>query len=361
MSRFIRPHLAGIVPYAPGKPTSEVERELGIAEAVKLASNENPVGPSPRAVLAARAVLEGLHRYPDPDPHALRHKLAAQLAVDPSELVFGHGSNEIIDLLCRTFAGPEHHAVIGTPSFACYRLSLLAAGVPFSEIPLDRGLFWNAGRLLEAVRPETRLLLLDNPNNPTSTHLGKDGLHQLLSGLPEHVIPVIDEAYVHFADAPDYASALEHRALHPNLIVLRTFSKAYGLAAMRAGFAVAPAALIEDLERVRVPFNLNTLAQVAALAALDDIEHISRCVALNRSERARLSAELTALGLQVAPSQTNFLCVELAQDAPRVFEALLARGVIVRTIGNLPRHLRISVGLPSENTRLLAALREVLA
>jgi histidinol-phosphate aminotransferase len=360
VSSFLRPHLRGIVPYAPGKPIEEVERELGIAEAVKLASNENPVGPSPRALAAIQAALAGTHRYPDPDAHALRRRLAAVHGVAPSELIFGHGSNELIDLMCRTFAGPDDHAVIGTPSFACYRLSLLAAAVPMTEVPLDAGLFWNADRLLEAVRPATRLLFLDNPNNPTSTHLGQGGLARLLDELPAHVIPVVDEAYVHFADAPDYTSALELRAGSPNLIVLRTFSKAYGLAAARAGYAIAPSALVEDLERVRVPFNLNALAQAGALAALDDAEHVARCVELNRNERARLSRALRELGLEVAPSQTNFLCVELARDAAAVFQALLERGVIVRTIGPMPRHLRISVGLPDENTRLLHALREVL-
>jgi len=253
-------HLAAIAPYVPGKPAEALERELGIASAVKLASNENPIGPSPRALEAARAALGQAHRYADSDAYALRTALGQRLSVAADELAFGHGSNELIDLLCRTFAGPEQHAVIGAPSFACYRLSLLAAQVPFTEVPLDDGLFWNADRLLEAVRPNTRLLFLDNPNNPTSTHVPRAGLVRLLSGLPAHVIPVVDEAYLQFADAPDYVSALELRALHPNLVVLRTFSKAYGLASLRAGYAVAPAQLVSAIERVRLPFNLNGLA-----------------------------------------------------------------------------------------------------
>lgn len=361
LSPLALPHLASIAPYVPGKPAEELERELGIARAVKLASNENPIGASPRALEAAREALAQAHRYADSDAHALRTALSRRLAVASEELAFGHGSNELIDLVCRTFAGPEQHAVIGVPSFACYRLSLLAAQVPFTEVPLDEGLFWNADRLLEAVRSNTRLLFLDNPNNPTSTHLPRSGLERLLSGLPLHVIPVIDEAYLQFADAPDYASALELRALHPNLVVLRTFSKAYGLASLRAGYAVAPVELVSALERVRLPFNLNGVAQAAALAALDDEAHLSKVVSCNRSERARLSAALSELGFRVAPSQANFLCAELpSSDARTMFEALLQKGVIVRPMGGMPRQLRTSVGLPEENDRLTAALRELL-
>jgi histidinol-phosphate aminotransferase len=302
------------------------------------------------------------HRYADSNAHALRSELAALFGVTPGEIAFGHGSNELIDLLCRTFAGPEQHAVLGVPSFACYRLSLLAAQVPFTEVPLDEGLYWNVDRLLEAVRPNTRLLFLDNPNNPTSTHVSGPELERLLRGLGPDVIPVIDEAYFHYCDAPDYQSALRMRALHPNLIVLRTFSKAYGLASLRAGFAVGPAELLADLDRVRIPFNLNGVVQAAALAALGDHEHLQRVVEVNREQRARLSAELPRLGLRVAPSQANFLCVQLPAGRPAnaMYQALLHKGVIVRPFGAMSRHLRVSVGLAEENSRLLSALRELL-
>jgi histidinol-phosphate aminotransferase len=311
--------------------------------------------------------------------HALRSALAKQLAVDPGELAFGHGSNELIDLLCRAFAGPDDHAVLGAPSFVCYRLSLLAAQVPISEVPLDQGVYWNVDRLLAAVKPNTRFVFVDNPNNPTSTHVPRPALERLLRGLGPNVIPVIDEAYLHFADAPDYVSALDLRdsdaapalrggaslrGLHPNLVVLRTFSKAYGLAALRAGYAVGPAWLLRDLERVRVPFNVNGAAQAAALAALDDHAHLRRVVAHNSEQRALLTSELSRLGFTVAPSQANFLCVELPARtqlaAAAMFTALLGKGVIVRPIGGMPRHLRISIGLVDENARLLAALRELL-
>jgi histidinol-phosphate aminotransferase len=362
ISRLTRPHIAAIAPYEPGKPPEELERELGITAAVKLASNENPLGASSRALEAACGAVLQAHRYADSNAHALRTELAARFDVAPGELAFGHGSNELIDLASRTFAGPEHHAVLGVPSFACYRLSLLAAQVPFTEVPLDDGLFWNVDRLLEAVRPSTRLLFLDNPNNPTSTHVPGAALERLLRGLGPDVIPVIDEAYVHYCDATDYKSALRMRDLHPNLIVLRTFSKAYGLASLRAGFAIGPAQLMSDLERVRIPFNLNGVVQAAALAALEDHEHLQRVVTVNREQRDGLTAELTQLGLRVAPSQANFLCVELpaGMQAAATYQALLRKGVIVRPFGAMSRHLRISVGLPEENSRLLSALRELL-
>ena len=360
MARLPRPHLDGLEAYAPGKPAEELERELGIREAIKLASNENPLGPSPRALVAMREAAAAVHRYPDTHAHALRARLSALHGVRPDEIAFGHGSNELIDLICRAFAGPEDHAVIGTPSFVCYRLSLRAADVATTEVPLDGGLYWNAEHLLDAVRPNTKLLFLDNPNNPTSTHLPAAALRRLLSALPAHVVPVLDEAYAHFADAPDYQSALELRSLARNLIVLRTFSKAFGLAAARVGYAIGPAELLSYLPRLGVPFNVSSMAQAGALAALDDVEHVTRCISTNASERARVTAALQALGLRVAPSQTNFLCVEFAEPAQRLFQDLLRRGVIVRPIGDLPRHLRISIGLPTENERLLAALREAL-
>jgi histidinol-phosphate aminotransferase len=360
LSSFARPHLRRLTPYSAGKPIEELERELGIRDVVKLASNENPIGPSPRALDAMRAALAELHRYPDTDMFALRARVAALHGVGGDELSFGNGSNHVIDLICRTFAGPEDHAVIGSPSFVCYRLFLAAADVATTEVPLDHGLFWNPDRMLAALRPNTRLLFLDNPNNPTSTHLGREGLTHLLSGLPDTVIPVIDEAYVQFVDAADYTSAIELRSLSPNLIVLRTFSKAYGLAAARVGYAVGPNSLIADLERVRTAFNVNGVALAGALAALDDRAHLDRVVELNRGERVRLSTALAELGLSVAPSQTNFVLVQLPTEAEPIYEALLRNGVITRTLGGLPRQLRISIGLPAENAKLLHALREVL-
>jgi histidinol-phosphate aminotransferase len=358
---LVAAHIESLSPYVPGKPADELERELGIVGAVKLASNESALGPSVQVVEAVRAAAAALHVYPDDVSAALRTKLAELHGVHSTELAFGHGSNELIDLIVRAFATPDEHAVIGVPSFACYGLSLHAANIPTSTVPLRAGLFWDLHAVRKALRPETKLVFLDNPCNPTSTHIPALGLRAFLAELPESVIAVVDEAYFEFADAPDYQSALGMRDVRERLLVLRTFSKAYGLAALRVGYAIGNATLISYLQRVRVPFNVNTLAQVAALAALEDSAHLRRCVALNSAERARVSRALEGLGLAVAPSQTNFLCVQLDRPAGTVYDALLRGGVIVRPFGPpLHRHLRISIGLPADNDRLLATLPAVL-
>ncbi len=362
MTPLVAPHIEAVKPYVPGKPVEELERELGIRGAVKLASNENPLGPSPKALDAIARAANEIHRYPDAHAHALRVRLAAHHRIAPGELAFGCGSNELIDLVVRTFAGPSDHAVIGAPSFVCYGMSLRVANVPVTEVPLRHALYWDLDAMHAALRPNTKLVFLDNPNNPTSTHIARSALEAFLRALPASVIPVIDEAYFEFADASDYASALEMRKLHDRLVVLRTFSKAHGLAALRAGYAVASEAMVGYLDRVRAPFNVGTLAQVAALASLDDAEHLARYIALNQRERVRVSAALSAHGLSVAPSQANFLCVGLGRPAAPVYERLLRAGVIVRPFGPpLEKHLRISIGLPAENDRLLAALPQALA
>ncbi|HKP64110.1 MAG TPA: histidinol-phosphate transaminase [Polyangiales bacterium] len=358
---LVAPHVAAVQAYVPGKPPEELERELGIHNAVKLASNENPLGPSAAVVQAIRAAAETTHRYPDDRTYALRVALAARLSVEPDELAFGHGSNELIDLCVRAFATPAEHAVIGAPSFSCYGISLRAAGIPTTVVPLRDQLYWDMPALAAAVRPNTKLVFIDNPNNPTSTHVPRAELERFLSEIDPSVIVVIDEAYFDFADSADYISALELRRSRERLIVVRTFSKAYALASLRVGYAIGRPELVSNLDRIRVPFNANGLAQSAALAALSDRAHLERVVALNTSERARLGAALTRLGFAVAPSQTNFLCVDIGRPSAPVFDALLRKGVIVRAFGApLDRHLRISVGLPDENDRLLEVLPEVL-
>ncbi|HEY8432668.1 MAG TPA: histidinol-phosphate transaminase [Sandaracinaceae bacterium] len=359
---LVPPYVERLSPYVPGKPVEELERELGIKNAIKLASNESPLGPSPRALAAVREYASGAHRYPDAACWALRTELAAHHGIDRGELVMGNGSNEIIDLVCRTFASPADHAIIGAPSFVCYHLGLTAANVPFDTVPLRDHLYWDVDAMLDRVRPETRLLFLANPNNPTGTYVGRAALEKLLTELPPWVLAVVDEAYVQFADAPDYVSALELRGTHERLMVLRTFSKAYGLAALRVGYAIAPASIVGYLDRTRAPFNVNALAQVAARAALEDPEHVARYVELNRKERARLTAALEELGLTVAPSQANFVLVDFARPGHEVYERLLRMGVIVRPMPPpIDSWLRITVGLPEENDRLLACVRELLA
>jgi histidinol-phosphate aminotransferase len=351
-----------LVPYSPGKPLEELERELGIKNAIKLASNENPVGPSPKAVEAMRAHAAEVHRYPDAATFALRGDLAAHHDVHMDEIVLGNGSNEIIDLICRTYAGPADHGVIGVPSFVCYHLGLTAANVPFDAVPLREHLYWDLDAMMEKVRPETKLLFVANPNNPTGTHVGKEALSKLLRELPEQVVAVIDEAYVQFADADDYVSALELRDLRERLLVLRTFSKAYGLAANRVGYAIGPKHVVSYLNRVRAPFNVGTLGQVAARAALTDQAYVDDYVEMNAEQRARLTEELTGLGLTVAPSQANFVFVDFGRPNQEVYDRMLRMGVIIRPMpAPVDTWLRVTVGLPEENDRFLGAVRELLA
>jgi len=354
-------HIEALLPYVPGKRVEDLERELGITGAVKLASNENPLGPSLHALAAAKATAERAHLYPDDQALALSLALAGVYGVSRAEIGIGHGSNELIDLIVRTFAGPADHAIVGVPTFACYPLSLAAANVPITPVPLRENLFWDLPALRRALRPETKLVFLDHPGNPTSTHIPADELRAFVRELPADVILVIDEAYAEFATASDFASALSMRDLRERLIVLRTFSKVYGLAALRVGYAISTPEIIGYLQRLRVPFNASAIAQAAAVAALADLEHLRRSVEHNSQERARVTAALSGLGLRVAPSQTNFVCVALERPAALVYQGLLREGVIVRPFGPpLHRHLRVSLGLTHENDRFLSALPRVL-
>jgi histidinol-phosphate aminotransferase len=276
------------------------------------------------------------------------------------DICVGNGSNELIDLLCRTFGSRDEHAVFGDPSFVCYWLGCTAADMPFTKVPLRDHVAWDVGALLAAVKPETKLLFVAHPNNPTGAHVPSVDLRRLLTHLPERVIAVVDEAYVEFADAPDYETALAMRDLRERLVVLRTFSKAYGMAGLRVGYAIAPPALVGYLNRVRAPFNVNAIAQAAARAALGDREHVERYVALNRVERGKLSRALPELGVRVAPSQANFVLADFGMPNGNVYDRLLRMGVIIRPMPPpIDTSLRITVGLPEENERLLAAIREL--
>lgn len=359
MSALVTPSISLLRPYEAGKPIEELARERGIADAVKLASNENPLGPSPKAVEAMRAVLGDVNRYPDANAYRLRERIAAVLGVSMAEVLHGNGSNELLDLLVRTFTTAADHVVFANPSFVVYQLAAMAHGVPFTAVPLANDTH-DLTAMANAVTPATKLIFIANPNNPTGTYVGLAALEQFLREVPKHVIVAVDEAYAEYAEAPDYPDALSLRGLRERLVVFRTFSKIYGLAALRVGYAVGPAELIDYMNRVRAPFNVSTVAQAAALAALDDSDHVARSRTLNTAERARLSAGLEGLGLRVTPSQANFVYVAVPVPAQEIYESLLDRGVIVRAFGALPRHLRITVGTERENDRLLAALREVL-
>ena len=361
MSDLAAPHILALTAYEPGKPEDELKRELGIDDVVKLASNENPYGPSPRAIEALSDPALQLHRYPDPRGHDLREALAAHHNVPAEQLCLGNGSNELIDLLCRVFASRGEHAVFGHPSFPCYRIGSVAQELSYTAVPLRDHLHWNVDDLLDAVTAETKLLFVSNPNNPTGSYIAKGELERLLRSLPEHVLAVIDEAYLEYADADDFAPATLFRDARGRLAILRTFSKAYGLAALRVGYVIGTAELVAHLNRLRAPFNVGTPGQIAAKAALADAGHLRASIEATLRDRAKLTQALTGAGLQVAPSQANFVLVDVQRPGRAVYEALLHEGVIVRAMPDpLESWIRVTVGKREENERFLHSLRRVL-
>ena len=352
-----------IAPYIPGKPTSELAREFGLAERdiVKLASNENPRGPSPAVRAAIAAATDELCRYPDGNGFALKAALAARFAVGPEQIVLGNGSNDILELVTQAFLQPGDAAVYSRHAFAVYPLATQARGAHGIEVAaLEMGHDLPAMR--RAVTPQTRVVFVANPNNPTGTWIPPAPLAAFVASVPEDVIVVLDEAYNEYLADDQQAASAGWIAAHPNLIVSRTFSKAYGLAALRVGYGIMHAKVADMLNRVRQPFNVNALAQAAALAALEDGAYVEESRALNRTGMRQLEAGLEALGVAWVPSHANFLLVEVG-DAGTVYGRLLRQGVIVRPVANygLPSWLRVTVGLPDENARFLAALRSALA
>jgi histidinol-phosphate aminotransferase len=361
MSDLAAPHILALTAYEPGKPEEELRRELGIDDIVKLASNENPHGPSPKAVAAVSGEALALHRYPDPRGYDLRVALSAHHGVAEDELCLGNGSNELIDLLCRVFVSRGEHVVFGQPSFPCYRIGSIAQELPFTAVPLREHLHWNVDDLLRAITPETKLLFVANPNNPTGSYIGETDLERLLRELPEEVLAVVDEAYVEYVDAEDFVDATKLRDTRQRLAILRTFSKAYGLAALRVGYVIGSPELVSDINRLRAPFNVGTAGQVAARAALRDQAHLRTAVEATVRERHALAGSLQSLGLRTAPSQANFVLVDVGRPGRAVYEALLRQGVIVRPMPPpIESWLRVTVGLPEENARFLDALQRVL-
>lgn len=360
MPKLVTDAIELLRPYEAGKPMEELARELGISDAVKLASNENPLGPSQKALEAMRAASAQVNRYPDAAAYRLRERLAGVHGVRMDEVLQGAGSNELIELLIRTFTTGAKHIVFAEPSFVAYRMSALAHGTPFTAVPLKQQTH-DLDALAEAVRANTALVFIANPNNPTGTYVARAELSAFLRRVPAEVIVAVDEAYFEYADVPDYPDSLTLRGDRERLVVLRTFSKIHALAALRVGYAIGPADLIDYMNRLRLPFNCNALAQEAALAALDDSEHVANSREMNRLERARLAAGLAELGGLVAPTQANFVFVDFARPARLIYDELLKKGVIVRTFATLPSSLRITVGTPRENDRLLTALAQVLA
>jgi histidinol-phosphate aminotransferase len=355
---FIR----SIEPYRPGKPVEEVERELNI-HAIKLASNENPLGPSPLAVEAIRKFLSSLHRYPDGGGYYLRQKLAARLGVELERIFLGNGTCEVIDLCARVLLHcPDDEALTCTGSFPLYYTSVRATGARLVALPL-RDYTFDLPAIAAAISPRTRVVILANPNNPTGTHFTADAFDAFLARVPAEVLVVLDEAYYEYVERKDYSRSIALVRAGRNLLVLRTFSKVYGLAGLRIGYGVGPEDLLAQMNKIRAPFNTASISQVAALAALDDAAHVARSVEMNRAGLEQLAQGLARLGVKFVPSVANFVFVEFASDAEARADDLLKLGVIVRPLAwmGFSNAVRVTVGSREENDKFLQALAQICA
>jgi histidinol-phosphate aminotransferase len=351
----------GLSPYQPGKPIEELERELGIKNIIKLASNENPLGIPTSAAAAIEKALPQLALYPDGSAFGLKSKLAGKLSVDAAQITIGNGSNELLDLIARVFLAPENNAVVSRHAFIVYPIAVNALGAELRVAEArDFGHYLDA--MAKLVDENTRLVFIANPNNPTGNWLGIAEIEKFLGKIPKDVVVVLDEAYHEYVDKTDYASGLTILEKFPNLIVSRTFSKAYGLAGLRIGYCVSNHEIADLLNRLREPFNANSLALAAAEAVLDDANYLAEGLAVNRDGMAQLETGLRELGLSFVESAGNFVLVDFGRDAMPLYQAFLHEGIILRPVGvyELPTFLRVSIGLSAQNERFLKACKKVL-
>ena len=357
------PNLAGLPVYQPGRPIEEVARELGMppASIIKLASNENPLGPSPLALEAMEKALKHLHLYPDGNSFYLKEKLAAKFGVPASQITLGNGSNEVLELAGHALLTHEDEVVASQYCFAVYPIVTRLFGARLVTVPA-RDFGHDIPAMLQAVTPRTKIVFVANPNNPTGALAPGEEIVRLVRQAPPHVVVVMDEAYIEYMDNPPQLLELVRSGLHPNLLVVRTFSKIYGLAGLRIGYGIGGPEVIGALEKVREPFNINSVAQAGAMAALDDSEHVARARANNQAGLDYYETMFRQLGLRYVPSAGNFILVKVG-DGMRVFQAMQKLGVIVRPVAGyqLPEWIRISVGTPGENARCVDALKVVLA
>ena len=355
-------HILDIDPYVPGKPIEALERELGVRNSVKLASNENPLGPSPRAMAALRDAIPNLHRYPDGAGHEFIAALAAHLNCRPQNIVMGNGSDDIIGLLANTLLTPGERAVMPRPSFLMYEIAVRTVGAEPVFVPL-KGMAIDLDRIRRALDDRTRLVFLCNPNNPTGTIIRQRAFERFLEDLPPAVVVVVDEAYIEFVRDPACLQSIAMAQSDRPVVTLRTFSKLYGLAGLRVGYGIMPESLAEGLNRIRQPFNVNLLAQIGARAALADQAFVAQTLELVHAGLDYLYRELDALGLTYHPTQSNFFLIDMQRDAGAVFEALLKQGVIVRSMlgYGFPHCIRVNVGTAEENRRLITALQALVA
>lgn len=361
ISNIARLVVGGIKPYEPGKPISEVQREYGLKDVIKLASNENPLGPSPKAIAAVKAALSELHRYPDGGGYLLKDKLSQVLNIPMGCIVLGNGSAELVELITEAFMYAGDEAVIGKQAFFKYRIAvqIMNGTVSWAEMP---DLTYNADELLSRISGKTKVMFIANPNNPTGTLMERSSVEYLMERVPENIIVVFDEAYYDYRDPARYPDHEKYIREGRNVIILRTFSKSYGLAGLRIGYALATEPVAYAMNSVREAFNVNSLALVAATAALDDEEFLRRGIALNEEGKAFYYQELKRLDLDYLPTDANFILIKTPIPGRELFGLLLQKGVIIRPVDGygLPDYIRVSIGLPEENERFFIALKEVL-
>ncbi len=361
MKRLIRQGIEDLIPYLPGKPIEEVERELGIRGSIKLASNENPLGPSPLAVKAIIDTVHTINRYPDGSGYYLKEKIGERYKLPGDQIILGNGSDELIELLTRTFLSPGEHAIQAYPTFLVYEKVVKGAGGRMNSVPLS-GFAVDLEGISRAITPETKIIFINNPNNPTGSAISREEMTRFLREIPDDVLVALDEAYIEFVTDNSVCDGLELLAGHPLLFVLRTFSKLYGLAGLRIGYGFGSREVIGYMNRVRQPFNANSLAQAAAVAAMDDFEFVSLTLRVIREGLRYLYQNLDELGVEYVPTQANFFLIRVPFGGKRTFELMLKQGVIVRAMDSfgLPDYIRINVGLEEENERFIRTLKEVL-
>lgn len=362
MKKLIKQGIETLVPYPPGKPIEELEREMGITGSIKLASNENPLGPSPLAIQAMMENMKTLNRYPDGSGFYLKSKLSSKFGLPQSQIIIGNGSNELIELIIRTFLSAGEEVIQPFPTFLVYGKIVTGGEGKMVSIPLsDFGIDLEAIRA--AITPKTKVIFINNPNNPTGSALSKEEMLAFLKSIPQDIVVVFDEAYIEFVSDSGVAQGLDLLADYPLIIVLRTFSKLYGLAGLRIGYGFASEQIIDYMNRVRQPFNANALAQVAATAALDDTKFVSRTLKVVRDGLSYLHRQLDDLGLEYVPTQTNFFLIKVPAGAKKTYELMLKQGVIIRAMDSygLEDYIRVNVGLPEENERFVQTLRKVLS
>ncbi|MEJ2657774.1 MAG: histidinol-phosphate transaminase [Desulfobacterales bacterium] len=355
-------YILSIKPYSPGKPLEELEREYGIGDSIKLASNENPLGPSPMALEAIRRAMPKLNRYPDGSGHDLIRKISEHIGVSPRHIVLGNGSDEIIAMLAFAILQPGDEAILPDPSFLMYDIMVRGAGAIPVSVPLT-SFSIDLKRIKERITPKTRIIFLCNPNNPTGTIITKKDFERFLQGIPGEIIVVVDEAYIEFVRDQNCAKSLEYMDNITSLVTLRTFSKAYGLAGLRIGYGVMSAAIADILNRIRLPFNASSLAQVGAGAALEDKNFLEKVISVIHEGLDFLYDALDRLGIKYFPTQANFFLIDVRKDADKIYENMLKQGVIVRSMKSYgyPNYIRVNVGIHEENVRFLKALEKSMA